>query len=113
MRAEHWYDFGDQAGDSNLLVQVAAHIAVLQFLRSGQSRRSPKSTGGHRPLLMMSFSRRLTLKSVMAAIARMKTNLLKDILSIQFEGEPCSGTPRNLQIVVDNFVLFVPRYGWN
>ena len=31
-----------------------------------------------------------------AAIARMKTNLLQDTLSIQFEGEPCSGTPWNL-----------------
>ena len=28
------------------------------------------------------------------------------VLSIQFEGEPCSCTPRNLLIVVDNFVLF-------
>ena len=28
MRAEHWYDFKDQAGDSNLLVQVVAHIAA-------------------------------------------------------------------------------------
>ena len=28
MRAKHWYDFGDQAGDSNLVVQVVAHIAA-------------------------------------------------------------------------------------
>ena len=26
MRAEHWYDFGEQDGDSNLSVQVVAHI---------------------------------------------------------------------------------------
>ena len=36
-----------------------------------------------------------------AAIARMKTNFVKDKISIQFEGEPCSCTPRNLQFVVD------------
>ena len=42
MRAEHWYDFGVQAGNSNLLVQVIARVAaagvlhsVLQYLRSG------------------------------------------------------------------------------
>ena len=40
-----------------------------------------------------------------AASAWMKTNLSKDNISIQFEGEPCSCTPRNLQIVVDYFVL--------
>ena len=28
MRAEHWYDFGSVAGDSNLFVQVVAHIAA-------------------------------------------------------------------------------------
>ena len=28
-------------------------------------------------------------------------------MSIQFEGEPCRCTPRNLRIVFDNFVLFV------
>ena len=38
--------------------------------------------------------------------ARMKTNLLKENMSIQFEGEPYSCTPRNLLIVVDDFVLF-------
>ena len=27
-RAEHWYDFGDHAGNSNLFVQVVAHIAA-------------------------------------------------------------------------------------
>ena len=27
MRAEHWCDFGEEAGDSNLFVQVVAHIA--------------------------------------------------------------------------------------
>ena len=69
MRAEHWYDFGEQAGDSNLFVQVVAHIAaaagphsVLQNLRFGQVTRFVKPT-----LLMMSFLRRIALKSVMAA----------------------------------------------
>ena len=65
MRAEHWYDF---------FVQVIAHIAaaavpnpMLQYLEAGQITPLPKPTGGHRPLLMMSFLRRLALKSVMAA----------------------------------------------
>ena len=35
MRAERWYDFGDQAGNSNLFAQVVPH-SVLQYLRSGQ-----------------------------------------------------------------------------
>ena len=38
--------------------------------------------------------------------ARVNTNLLKDNISIQFEGEPYSFTLRNLSIVVDDFVLF-------
>ena len=74
MRAEHRYDFREQAGDSNLLVQVVAHVAaaavprpVLEYLRSGQVTPLAKATGGHRPLLMMSFVRRLDLKSVTAA----------------------------------------------
>ena len=65
MRAEHWYDF---------FVQVIAHIAaaavpnpMLQYLEAGQITPIPKPTGGHRPLLMMSFLRRLALKSVRAA----------------------------------------------
>ena len=44
MRAEHWYDFGEQAGDSNLFVQIVAHIAaaavphsVLPYLRAHPS----------------------------------------------------------------------------
>ena len=37
----------------------------------------------------------------------MKTNLLKNNISIRFEGEPCRCTPRNLHIGVDNFVLLV------
>ena len=69
MRAEHWYDFDD------LFVQVVAHIAaaaavpnsVVQNLKAGQITPLAKPTGGHRPLLMMSFLRRLALKSVMAA----------------------------------------------
>ena len=42
MRAEHWYDFGSLAGNSDLFVQVVAHIAaaavpnsVSQYLRAG------------------------------------------------------------------------------
>ena len=57
-----------------MFVQVVAHIAaaavpksVLQYLRAGQITPLAKPTGGHRPLLMMSFLRRLALKSVMAA----------------------------------------------
>ena len=74
MRAEHWYDFGSLAGNSDLFVQVIAHIAaaavpnsVLQYLRAGQITPLAKPTRGHRPLLMMSFLRRPALKSVMAA----------------------------------------------
>ena len=74
MRAEHWYDFGSLAGNSDLFVQVIAHIAaaavpssVLQYLKAGQITPLAKPAGGHRPLLMMSFLRRLALKSVMAA----------------------------------------------
>ena len=55
-------------------VQVIAHIAaaavpssVLQYLKAGQITPLAKPTGGHRPLLMMSFLRRLARKSVMAA----------------------------------------------
>ena len=73
-RAEHWYDFGSLAGNSDLFVQVIAHIAaaavpspVLQYLKAGQITPLAKPTGGHRPLLMMSSLRRLALKSVMAA----------------------------------------------
>ena len=73
MRVEHWYDFGSLAGNSDLFVQVIAHIAaaavpssVLQYLKAGQITPLAKPTGGHRPL-MMSFLRRLALKSVMAA----------------------------------------------
>ena len=43
MRAEHWYDFGTQAGDANLFSLVIAHVAtatlsdaVPQHLRAGQ-----------------------------------------------------------------------------
>ena len=74
MRAEHWYDFGSLAGNNDLFVQVTAHIAaaavpnpVLQYLKTGQITPLAKPTSGHRPLLMMSFLRRLALKSVMAA----------------------------------------------
>ena len=74
MRAEHWYDFGTQAGDINMFSLVMAHIAtatlpdaVLQYLRAGQVTPLAKPTLGHRPLLMMSFLRRLALKAVIAA----------------------------------------------
>ena len=74
MRAEHWYDFGSLAGNSDLFVQVIAHIpaaavpsSVLQYLKAGKITPLAKPTGCHRPLLMMSFLRRLALKSVMAA----------------------------------------------
>ena len=74
IRAEHWYDPGEQVGDSNLFVQVVAHIAaaavphpVLQYLTSGQVTPLAKPTSGHRPLFMKSFLRRLAIKSVMAA----------------------------------------------
>ena len=74
MRAEHWYDFGSLAGNSDLFVQVVAHTAaaavpnsVLQYLKAGQITPPAKPTVGHRPLLMMSFLRRLALKSVTAA----------------------------------------------
>ena len=56
------------------LWEVVAHIAaasvehsVLQYLKTGQITPLAKPTGGHKPLLMMSFLRRLALKSVMAA----------------------------------------------
>ena len=74
MRAMHWYDFGTQAGDSDLFARINAHIAtatipdaVLQYLRAGQVTPLAKPTGGHRSLLMMSFLRRLALKAVIAA----------------------------------------------
>ena len=74
MRAEHWYDFGAQGGDAHLFSLVIAHIAtatlpdaVLHYLRTGQVTPLAKPTGGHRPLLMMSFLRRLALKAVIAA----------------------------------------------
>ena len=57
--------FQEQAGDSNLFVQIVAHIAAaavphsfVQYFRSGQVTPLAKPTGGHRPLHMMSFLRR-------------------------------------------------------
>ena len=74
MRAEHWCDCGSLAENSDLFVQVFAHIAaaavpnsVLQYLKAGQITPLAKPTGGNRPLLMMSFLHRLALKSAMAA----------------------------------------------
>ena len=61
-------------GNSNLFVQTVAHIAAAavphsfpQYLKARQITPLAKPTGGHRPLLMMSFLRRLALKSVMTA----------------------------------------------
>ena len=62
IRAEHWCDFGSLAGNSNLFVQVVAHIAaavlhsVLQYLKAGQITLLAKPTRGHRPLLMIVLS---------------------------------------------------------
>ena len=68
VRAEHWYDFGSLADNSNLFVQAVAHIAAAAVPPCvTQITPLAKPTGGHRPLLMMSFLRRLALKSVMAA----------------------------------------------
>ena len=70
MRSEH----NKEAVNCNLFVQIVAHIAaaairpsVLQYLKAGQITPLTKPTDGHRPLLMMSFLRRLALKSVTAA----------------------------------------------
>ena len=42
-----------------------------------------------------------------AATARMKTNMLRDRMSIQFEGEPSRSTPRVDKILAENFTFFV------
>ena len=82
MRAEHWYDFGDQAGDADLFTEVVAHIAcaavppaVLQYLRSGQVTPLATPTGGHRALLVVSFLRRVALKAVMTAKKGISCNM--------------------------------------
>ena len=75
MRAEHWYDFGSLVGNSDVFMQVAAHIAaaaiphtVPQYLKAGQitplakTHRWPQ-TASHD----VSFLRRLALQSAMAA----------------------------------------------
>ena len=87
MCAEHCYDFGTQAGDSDLFAPIIAHIAtatipdaVLQYLRAGQVTPLAKPTGGHRPLLMMSFLRRLALK---AGIAAKKTSITDAVGPLQ------------------------------
>ena len=74
VRAEHWCDLGSLAGNSDLFVQVIAHMAaaavpnpVVQYLKAAQITPLAKPTRGHRPLLMMFFLSRLALKSVMAA----------------------------------------------
>ena len=67
MRAEHWYDLGSLAGNSNLFVQVVAHIAAASITQGRTDHATRQTHGGHRPLLMMSFLRRLALKSIVAA----------------------------------------------
>ena len=54
MRAEHWYDYGTEVGDSDLFARIIAHIAtatlldaVLQYLRASQVTPLAKPTGGH------------------------------------------------------------------
>ena len=73
MRAEHWYDYGKDAGDASLLARAVAQLAigevppeVLYFFRCGQIVPLPKPKGGHRPLLLTEFLRRLALKALMA-----------------------------------------------
>ena len=59
------------AGNSDLFVQVISHMAaaaipnpVLQYIKSWTDHTACQTQGGHRPLLIMSFLRRLALKSV-------------------------------------------------
>ena len=49
------------------IAAAAVPYSVLQYLQSGQVAPLAKTTGSHRLLLMMSFLRRIALKSVMAA----------------------------------------------
>ena len=73
MRAEHWYNFGTQAGDANLFSLVIAHIATatlpMQYSSTSAPTRSHRSPSPQedRPLLMMSFLRKLALKAIIAA----------------------------------------------
>ena len=53
--------------DVAFIAAATIHHSVLQYLGSGQVTPFAKPTAGYRPLLMMSFFRRLALKSVMAA----------------------------------------------
>ena len=72
-------------------------------------------------LQILLFSQRLTIANNpnfgstsihrSAATARMKTNLLKGNISIQFEGEPCRRTPGDLQIVVENLFFLIALDG--
>ena len=82
MRAAHWYDFGSLAGNSDLFVQVIAHIAasavpnpVLQYLKTGQITPLAKPTGGHRPLLLTSF--RTTSKGTWGMVLLIVRGLLR------------------------------------
>ena len=72
MRAEHWYDYSKHTGDINLLAKALAQLAVgnvpdnvPQYFKSGQVSPLPKPTGGHRPLLLSSFMRRVAHKALL------------------------------------------------
>lgn len=71
MRAEHWFSFSTQVGEMDVFSKVIVQLAtgnipsqVLMFFRSGQVTPLAKPTGGHRPLLLTSFLRRLALKAL-------------------------------------------------
>ena len=75
MRAEHWYDYLAPGQETvTCLCKYLARISAaavpsseIQYIKAGQITPLAKPTGGHRPLHMMPFLRRLALKSVMAA----------------------------------------------
>ena len=86
MRAEHWYDYGKDTGDASLLARAVAQLAigdvppeVLYFFRCGQIVPLPKPKGGHRPLLLTEFLRRLALKALMAVKRQSVTTAVGDL----------------------------------
>ena len=93
MRAEHWYDFGSLAGNSDLFVQIIAHIAaaavptpVLHYVKDGQITPLAKPTGGHRPLLMMSFLRKQR-KNQWPSVRDLCSTVVEDQKTIQYLAE--------------------------
>ena len=73
-----------------MFVQIVAHIpaasvphSVLQYLKAGQIIALAKPTSGHRPLLMMSFLRRLALKSIMSLVEPCCSALNKTTRTLQ------------------------------